>query len=80
MAACLFGNRGFWDFVHQTREKRRYEKLLVELRAEHDGLSRELNLIQTNPAYTEYLIRKQLGYAKKGEVEYRLVPPEKTPQ
>ena len=73
MALCLFGNEGFRHFVTQAREKHRLEKVLVEARAEHERLSQEVVLIQKDPSYTEYLIRKNLGYVKKGEVEYRFV-------
>ena len=77
VSACLFGNRGFWDLVRQFREIKHSQKLLTSLRAEHDRLTAELTRIQTDPRYTEYLIRKYLGYVKKGEVEYRILPPEK---
>ena len=77
MALCLFGNEGFRRLVAQSREKRRLEKILSNLRAEHESLSRELTLIQQDPSYTEYLIRKNLGYVKKGEVEYRFLTTKK---
>jgi cell division protein FtsB len=73
MALCLFGNEGFRHFVTQAREKHRLGKVLLSARAEHERLSGELALIQKDPSYTEYLIRKNLGYVKKGEVEYRFV-------
>ncbi len=77
MALLLFGNEGFRHLVSQLTEKHRLEKSLVRLRAEHDTLARELALLEQNPAYTEYLIRKNLRYVKKGEVEYRLLKPTK---
>ena len=79
MALCLFGNEGFRRLVAEMAEKRRVDKNLLNLRAEHDNLSRELTLIQQDPSYTEYLIRKNLGYVKKGEVEYRLIQAKKDP-
>jgi cell division protein FtsB len=66
----VFGNQGFRDMASNWQEKRRMEKSLVQLHAEHDRLARELLWIQKDPAYTEYLIRKNLGYVKKGEIEY----------
>jgi len=77
VAALLFGNQGFRQLASDWRETRRLEKALVNLRDDHEKLTRELFWIQTDPSYTEYLIRKNLGYVKKGEVEYRLVKPEK---
>ena len=71
----LFANAGFRDLIIRAREKRRLERNLVTLRAEHQTLSREWTEIQTDPTYTEYLIRKNLGYVKKGEVEYQVIKP-----
>ena len=79
MALCLFGNEGFRRLVSEVAEKRRVDQNLLSLRAEHENLSRELALIQQDPSYTEYLIRKNLGYVKKGEVEYRLIQAKKDP-
>lgn len=76
MALCLFGNQAFRSLVSQYHEQRRLQASLINLRAEHDNLTRELTLIQQDPSYTEYLIRKNLGYVKKGEVEYRLLKKE----
>ena len=69
----VFGNQGFRNLAVTLREHRRLEKALATLRSEHERLSRELTWIQKDPSYTEYLIRKNLGYVKKGEVEYRLL-------
>jgi len=78
---CLFGNEAFRALVVDYHEQHRLQANLLNLRAEHDHLNRELTLIQQDPSYTEYLIRKNLGYVKKGEVEYRLLKkaPEQTP-
>jgi len=51
--------------------------LAARLRADHDALIKEWGRIQQDPAYTEYLIRKNLGYVKKGEVEYQILKKEK---
>jgi cell division protein FtsB len=69
----VFGNQGFRQLVRAVGEKRRLEKALAALRSDHERLSRELEWIQHDPSYTEYLIRKNLGYVKKGEIEYRLI-------
>jgi len=74
-ALFLFANAGFRDFVVRTREKTRLERSLIHLRADHQALEREWTQIQKDPSYTEYLIRKNLGYVKKGEVEYQIVKP-----
>ena len=57
----------------RTRENGRLERLLAHLRSDHAVLSEEWTRVQTDPSYTEYLIRKNLGFVKKGEVEYRVI-------
>src|SRR5581483_1738647 len=69
----LFANDGFRSLVHSTRETQRVEKNLKRLRKEHESLLHEWTQIQDDPSYTEYLIRKNLGYVKKGEVEYQIL-------
>lgn len=61
----------------RAREKARIEKSLVRLRSDHEALSHEWSQIQTDPAFTEYLIRRNLGYVKKGEIEYQILKKEK---
>jgi cell division protein FtsB len=78
MAVYLFGNEGFRKGVTRFREKRRLEKTLARLRSEHEKLAQEWTLIQQDPSYAEYLIRKNLGFVKQGEVEYRILPPAKS--
>ncbi len=72
-ALFLFANTGFRDLVVLTRDKIRFEKNLIKLRAENESLTHQWTRIQTDPTYTDYLIRKTLGYVKKGEVEYQLL-------
>jgi len=69
----VFGNQGFRQLTARFEEKRRLDKSLVSLRSEHDRLNRELNWLKQDPGYSEYLVRKNLGYVKKGEVEYRFI-------
>ena len=69
----VFGNQGFRQLIGTVREKHRLENSLTTLRSDHERLSREVNWIQKDPSYSEYLIRKNLGYVKKGEVEYRFL-------
>lgn len=72
-ALFLFANGGFRDLVVHTRETWRIESRLTHLRSDHQTLAKEWTQIQQDPSYTEYLIRKNLGYVKKGEVEYRIL-------
>jgi cell division protein FtsB len=72
-AFFLFANEGFRDLIVRTRENGRLERLLARLRSEHTALSDEWTRVQKDPSYTEYLIRRNLGFVKKGEVEYRIL-------
>jgi cell division protein FtsB len=76
-ALFLFANGGFRDLIARTREKSRVERSLAHLRTDHVALSKEWSQIQQDPSYTEYLIRKNLGYVKKGEVEYQIMKKDK---
>jgi cell division protein FtsB len=77
IALVVFGNQGFRKLISIWAEQRRLEKTLVTLRSDNERLARELHWIQSDPAYNEYLIRKNLGYVKKGEVEYRIIKSDK---
>ena len=72
-AVILFANDGFRNFTMRSRENARVDKMLARLRADHIQLSQEWERIQKDPSYTDFLIRKDLGYVKKGEVEYRIL-------
>ncbi len=69
----VFGNGGFRQWISAFREKKRLEKTLTSLRSDHEKLSKELSWIRQDPTYGEYLVRKNLGYVKKGEIEYRML-------
>ena len=69
----VFGNQGFRDLASNLQEKRRLDKALATLRTDHERLTRELGWLKQDSSYSEYLIRKNLGYVKKGEVEYRFI-------
>lgn len=77
MALCLFGNGGFRSLISGLLERRRLQKQLVQLRNDNTYLTKELARLQQDPSYTEYLIRRDLKYVKKGEVEYQIIPANK---
>jgi len=72
-ALFLFANEGFHHLLARSREKVRLDRVLAHLNADHATLTDEWTRIQKDPTYTDYLIRKTLGYVKKGEVEYRIL-------
>ena len=73
IAFVVFGNQGFREMTANSQERSRLDKSLTSLRLEHERLNRELNWLKDDPGYSEYLVRKNLGYVKNGEVEYRFV-------
>jgi cell division protein FtsB len=77
-AILLFANQGFRQMVRLLRERQRLRQSVASLRQENERLAHEVNLIQQDPGYTEYLIRRRLGYVKKGEVEYRFFRADKS--
>jgi cell division protein FtsB len=77
-AILLFANQGFRQMVRLLRERQRLRQSVASLRQENQRLAHELSLIQQDPDYAEYLIRRGLGYVKKGEVEYRFFRTDKS--
>jgi len=77
MAALLFGNSGFRLFLTRRAEVHRQRKMLAALQASNTRFTQEWSQIQNDPAYTEYLIRRDLKYVKKDEVEYRITEAKK---
>lgn len=70
MAILVFANGGFRLLWSKRSEVRRQRETLAVLQADHARLVKEWDLIQNDPTYTEYLIRKTLRYIKKDELEY----------
>ena len=73
----LFGNQGFRNLIAQYEERAKIQKSLSALHQQNGRLSRELALIHQDASYNEYLVRKQLKYVKKDEVEYHFPRPVK---
>lgn len=71
MGILLVANGGFRALLHYRGEVQRQRRMLSALKAENARLGREWQQIQSDPGYSEYLIRQKLGYIKKDEVEYR---------
>jgi cell division protein FtsB len=67
----IFGSRGFRDLIGRKKEQVRLRKELKGLKLENVKLKREIYLLQNDDSYVEHLIRRDLGYLKPGEFEYR---------
>lgn len=67
-------SRGFRTMVSWKVKQYKYEKQLEEIKAENSRLKDEINLLKNEDnAYVESLIRRNLGYVKEGEIEFRFI-------
>ena len=73
--ALLFGNQGFRTLVRNYRELRSLRREIADLRVEEGRLSGRLGTVRSGDAALERLARRELGFVKKGEIEYRFPPP-----
>ncbi len=64
-------NSGFRNLVIRTLEYIKQKKELEEIKLRNAQLRREIYLLENDEWYIDYTIRKELGYLKPGEVEYR---------
>ena len=77
LAAVLLGNRGFRRMVSSTLELRRLRRQLAALQSEESSLAHQIQQTQKSDRLLETTARRELGYLKTGEVEYRFPPPKK---
>jgi len=76
-AAILFGNGGFRTLVKNTLLLRDIRRQLTQEVREGAELETRIKAVSTDDSAIEYAARKELGYLKPGEVEYRFPPPKK---
>ncbi|MHB2026929.1 MAG: FtsB family cell division protein [Elusimicrobiota bacterium] len=75
LIAVFFGNQGFRSLIDNGLELLRLRAEIAQLHAQKRDLSKQLALLESGGSSIESLARVQLGYIKKGEVEYRFEPP-----
>lgn len=75
LLALFFGNQGFRSLVRNWMELRRLRGDIVSLKDEESRLSERLKLMRAGGSSIERMARRELGYIKKGEIEYRFPPP-----
>lgn len=73
----FFGNGGFRSLTRNWLELRRLNKEIVALQLEEKELDAKLKSMRSGDGPVERLARRELGYIKKGEIEYRFPPPAK---
>ena len=73
----FFGNGGFRSLTRNWLELRRLNQEIVALKRDEMDLDGRLKALRSGDGPVERLARRELGYIKKGEIEYRFPPPEK---
>ncbi len=73
----FFGNAGFRSLTRNWLELRRLNMEIVALEREEKELDAKLKFMRSGDGPIERLARRELGYIKKGEIEYRFPPPAK---
>lgn len=76
LLVVFFGNSGFRSLVGNWLELRRLDRQLAALRVQEKDESARLQDFKTGNQSLERLARRELGYIKKGEIEYRFPPPD----
>ena len=73
----FFANGGFRSLARNWLELRRLDAEIVALEREEKDLDGRLRSLRSGDGPVERLARLELGYIKKGEIEYRFPPPER---
>ncbi len=74
LAALFFGEMGLPRYLAMRGHADRLEGELSALREETASLRKDITRLQHDPAKIEQLARERLGYVRKGETVYQLVP------
>jgi len=75
LLAVLFGNQGFRGLVRNYVELRHLRGEIQALERQETVESGRLKALRSGGAPFERLARMELGYIRKGEIEYRFPPP-----
>ncbi|HXS99989.1 MAG TPA: septum formation initiator family protein [Elusimicrobiota bacterium] len=73
----FFGNAGFRSMVANWMELRRLRSEISTLDRDEKDLDEKLKALRAGDGGVERAARRDLGYIKKGEIEYRFTPPGK---
>lgn len=72
--ALFSGEMSLTRYVSMREQATSLEQELSTLRRENVELQQNINRLEHDPAKIEQLAREQLGYVRKGETVYQLVP------
>ena len=64
-------NPNSYKLVKLIIEEHRIKNEIISLTKENDMLVNEIKRLTTDPEYYGYIVRRELGMIKEGEVEYR---------
>jgi cell division protein FtsB len=74
LTALVFGDMGLPRYFSMREHAQQLDVDLQELRRMTRTLRGEIDRLEHDPAKIEQLAREQLGYVRKGETVYQLVP------
>jgi len=77
LGAVFFGNAGFRGMIANWRELHRLRGEITTLERDEKDLDEKLKGLRAGDNGVERAARRDLGYIKKGEIEYRFPPPGK---
>jgi cell division protein FtsB len=70
--ALAGGHRGVGDLLALLEEERALEQQMVRMQRGNEDMRRHLERMQGDPLYLERVIRERLGWARPGEIVYRI--------
>jgi cell division protein FtsB len=74
LAALFFGEMGLPRYFSMRDHARQLDRDIRELQRATAGLRGEIDRLEHDPSRIEQLARERLGYVRKGETVYQLVP------
>ena len=74
LLAMVFGEMGLPRYVSMREHAQQLEIEIQELQRSARALRIEIDRLERDPAKIEQLARERLGYVRKGETVYQLVP------
>lgn len=75
LTVFFFANSGFRGLVRNWRELRRLRGEIEAVSRQERALNERLLALRAGDGSVERLARKELGYMRRGEIEYRFPPP-----
>jgi len=71
MVGYVFFNPNSWRLIKLIIEEHKVKKEITSLEKENDSLLKEIKRLETDPEYYGYVVRRELGMIKQGEIEFR---------